>query len=407
MPPKSKPDLETTSRDWIKDFVKLTENINSPEIFRQWAGIMTISGALERKVWVHTKGSPLYPNLYVFLVATPGIGKTELTFRVREMWEKRLETHHIASTSVTKAALVDELAAGERRVVRMLEQPPVVNFNSLLIAVDELGVLIPAYDTEFLNTLTHLYDCRTYSESRRTSVVKEVKIKNPHVTMFAACTPGYLRETLPAVAWDQGFLSRVIFIYSGATKPESIFAEKKDDAILEEKLLDRLEEIGALYGKFTFTPESKEFIDYWHLNGQKPQPEHPRLAHYNTRRTAHLLKLSQIASVSFSDELVIELEHAQQALNWLVEAEFYMADIFKAMRSGGDGQTIEETYHFIYTTYMKEKKPVAENRIILFLQARTPVHNIVRIIDIMDRAKMISQSLEKGVGTCWKPLTKL
>lgn len=405
MPQKSKQDSHTTYPSWIEDFIKLTENINSPKIFRRWAGIMTISGALERKVWVRTKGSRLFPNMYVFLVANPGVGKTDLTWRVREMWEEQLKDHYVASTSVTKAALIDELAAAERKVVRMLEVPPVVTFNSLLLSVDELGVLLPAYDTEFLNTLTHLYDCRVYTETRRTSIVKEVKIKDPHLTFLAACTPGFLRETLPPSAWDQGFLSRVIFIYSGEGKPKSLFTEIKENEKLEKVLLSRLEVISRLYGKFTFTSEAKEFIDYWHMNGQLPKPEHPRLSHYNIRRTAHLLKLSQIISVSVSDRLVIEKAHAQQALDWLVDAEFYMGDIFKAMRTGGDSQIIEETYHHIYTLYMKDRKPVAENRIILFLQMRTPAHNIVRIIEIMERAKMIRQSIEKGVGLSYTPLS--
>jgi len=364
---------------------------------------MAIAGALERKVWVKTKGSELYPNLYVVICAPPGIGKTEVTWRVRALWAD-MEEHHVADSSLTKAALIDRLAEATRRVVRTFDPTPVHTFNSLLIASNELGVLLPAYENEFMNTLTDLYDGKGYSESRRTRDLK-IKVDRPNLNIFAGCTPGYLRETLPPGAWDQGFLSRVIIVYSGEQPLTSLFTEREDDSKVMKVLLDRLEQIGELFGKFSFTTEAKEFMDSWYLGGQPPKPTHPRLAHYNTRRAAHLLKLAMVASVSISDKLIIEIEHLHRALDWMVEAEEFMPDIFKSMKTGGDGQTIEDLYHHLYTLYMKGgKKPIQEARLIMFLQERTPSHNIVRILEIMERAKMIGKKAEKGLGICFVPL---
>ena len=382
-----------------------TEPLSSPALFRKWAGIATIAGALERKVWVRTKKSNLYPNLYIIIAAPPGVGKTEIIGEVRHMWQE-LKTHHLAHSSVTKAALIDSLAAAERSIFRPMDVPPIVEFNSLLIGSNELGVLIPAYDHEFMNTLTDLYDGKVYGEVRRTNKLN-ISIPHPNLNMVAGCTPGYLRETLPPGAWDQGFLSRVIIVYSGDMERRSFFEETEQNAELMADLQARLKEMSEIYGKMSFTEQAAHLIDNWQMGSREPLPEHPRLAHYNTRRPAHLLKLSMIAAISTGSYSLIEEQHIRLAMDWLFEVEYYMPDIFKAMATGGDSQIIEDTYHYLYTVFMREgKKPVGAHRLVAFLQERTPAHNIMRIIEIMERSKMIEQRLVAGVGQAYVPLAK-
>ena len=55
--------------------MKYTDGVPSPDIFRLWSGITAISGALERRVWVETSRSVLFPNLFTLLVAPPAVGK--------------------------------------------------------------------------------------------------------------------------------------------------------------------------------------------------------------------------------------------------------------------------------------------------------------------------------------------
>jgi len=391
------------SNDWIDRFVESTDGITSPMIFRKWAGISTIAAALERKVWVRTKRSPLYPNLYVVLVAPPGIGKTEVTWRVREMLAS-LEELHLAPTSVTKASLIDDLAEANRRVVHPEQMPPVTHFNSIALCINELGVLIPSYENEFMNTLTDLYDCKHYSEKRRTKKI-DIKIEAPQINLLGACTPAYLMDTLPEGAWNQGFLSRTILIYTGEQELRSLFEELEENKELDESLKTDLTSIHELFGKMTFTPEAAQFIDNWNLAGGPPAPDHPKLLHYNTRRTAHVLKLSMIAAVSAHGSMTIQKEDIERAMDWLIEAEMFMPDIFKAMSSGGAGKNIEEAWYYLFTTYSKEKEPIAEHRLIQFLQERIPVHSIAQTIDMMERSKLIEKRLLKS-GNCYIPKGK-
>lgn len=389
--------------DWINEFVAATEGINSPEIFRKWGAIYALSAAMERKVWVRTGGSDMFPNLYVIFVAPAGVGKSESTWRAREVITS-LEDHFIAPSSVTKASLIDALAAAKRVATQPLPDEP-LRFNSLPIVSNELGVLIPKYDMEFMAALTDLWDCKPYEETRRTKELK-IKIEKPQLGLLAACTPDYLRTTLPEGAWEQGFLSRTMLIFSGETTYKDMFDESDEDdklAGVKASIKDR----GKIVGKMEFTAGAKEAFRNWHKNKCEPAPKHPKLTSYSTRRPVHLVKLSMIASMSESTSLIITQEHILRALDWMVEIEHFMPGIFKAMVTGGTSKIIEECYFYLYTEYNKAgKSPISEYRLHRFLMEKAPfAHQIPQIIELMKSSKLIKEMLGKG-GKEFIPLMK-
>jgi hypothetical protein len=125
------------------------------------------------------------------------------------------------------------------------------------------------------------------------------------------------------------------------------------------------------------------------MAGQPPVPEHSKLIHYNSRRTAHLIKLCMVASADRSNDLRISLEDYQRAHNWLLEVEAVMVDIFKSMAQGGDSRAIEDTWHFIWAAYSKGKKPISSHIIVRFLAERVPSYNVPRVIETMVSANFI------------------
>ena len=354
--------------NWVDGFVSYTEGKGSPLLWRKWAAIFTIAAAIERKVWLKTAKGKLYPNMYIVLVGKAGTGKSLATNTVYECLSELSENGniHVAPTSVTKASLIDALDAAERKIIRPTATPPIFSFNSLSIVVNELGVFLPAYDGEFMNTLTDLWDCKNYSETRRTNKIN-INIPAAQLNMFSATTPAYLNGFLPEGAWEHGFMSRVLMIYSGAADFTDMFAEFEFDSTLWDNLVLDLKSINQMVGELTPTNEVKEALNAWARSGGQPQPTHPKLTDYLSRRPAHLLKLCQIACVASGDGYEITLDHYAEALDWLTEAEHAIPDIFKAMTTGGDGKVIQEAYHFVYEIYVKdkEKEPVLEHRLSL------------------------------------------
>ena len=391
--------------DWIEAFIESMSLTNSPPIFQKWTAIAVLGAAMERKCWLVNSIGTLYPNQYIVLVAPPGVGKSIAIRRGREAF-KSLKTHHIASSSVTKASLIDSLYEATRTIVRPDQVPATMLFNSLQIMSSEMGVLLPQYDPEFMNVLTDLWDGMQYSERRRTNKLN-IEMNAPLIGMLAACTPSYLNSVLPEGAWDQGFSSRLILIYSGEVQMVDLFKEQEDPDNTE--LLRELKLRSEVIGKYRFTPAAAGLITSWREQGEPIKPDHPKLLHYNTRRTSHILKLSMIASMSEGPSLIITDDHIQRALDWLLEAEFHMPDIFKAMGGTTHGQLIEETWHFVYKAYMSQKgerKPLASTRIVNFLQARTPAHNVARVLEVMESAGLLKKLLI-GTGYGYIPIKEV
>lgn len=134
------------------------------------------------------------------------------------------------------------------------------------------------------------------------------------------------------------------------------------------------------------------------MTGKQPVPSHPKLQHYLSRRTAHLLKLTQVACVSHSNDLVIQVHHIQQAMDWLFDLETHIPEIFKAMSNGGEAKVMDEAWHMLFQFRVRYQKGAPRSLLIKFISQRVPSHAVERIIDLMEKAEMIRAVAEKGVG---------
>lgn len=364
---------------------------------------------MERRIWVKTAIGNLYPHLYLLFVGPPGVGKTVLTSRVRNFLQDLVDikdpnSFHIAAASLTYASLIDDLKDAGRRYI-LPNMTDVVNYNSLTIISNELGVLLPEYDPTMMSKLTDLYDAHPYSERRRTTNTNFV-IEAPQISLLAATTPSFLTDTLPPGAWDQGFLSRSMIAFSSESLYRDLFNDSPMAAKLEEDLIADLRHIFSLYGKMTFTAEAVQFIQNWDRNGRLPLPDHPKLIHYNTRRAAHLLKLSMIAAIAQQDTLQIEQLHVETALGWLIELEYFIPDIFKAMSTGGDSRVMEEVWYHANMIYNSEKKPLSEARLMAFLSERLPAYSVERVLNIMVKTGIFKEEVTGLPGNWYIPQTK-
>lgn len=372
--------------DWLEAFQEYTDQLTSPLEFRLWGGIALIAATLERKVWIETDLGILYPNIYSLMVAPPGVGKTLITSLTWRMAQS-LTGHKVSSSSITRATMIEELAGADRYYTK--PGGGTVHYNSLFICINELGVLLPGYELEMMNKLTDIYDGHPYSEKRRNEK-HNADIKHPQFNLFAAVTPGYLSSILPEVAWEQGFLSRTILVYSDEVIRKSLFKKTQRSKELWNHLIADLKQIDLMKGEYTFTPEAAELVDDFYIRGhEKTAPRHPKLQHYNTRRPAHLLKLIQIAHASRSDSLIIEEEDVDRALGWLIGAESKVPEIFKSMGSGGDAQIMKDAWYFVYERVLSSGKPVSRDHLITFLSQRVPAEKVKWVLSVMEERKLL------------------
>lgn len=370
----------------IESFIAETDNLDAPEIFRKWTAIVTIASILEQKVWL-TTSSPIYPNLYVFLVGHPGTGKTR-TINLAKRYLNELPEAHIAPTSLTFASLVDCLTRHKRTMI--LHPNPPMEYNSTFIAADELGTFIHKYDKEMADGLSAFYDPVPYGHERRGGDIK-IKIKSPQVNMLCGSTPSNLMETLPESSWGQGFTSRIIMVFSDERIVGDDFAKISRE--LSANLTHDLGLINTIYGEFEVTPDYKNLVNIWRKQGENPKPDHPRLLHYNARRRVNLYKLSMVSCVDRSSVLLLTRDDFNRAAGWLHEAEAYMPDIFKASGGTADSKAQDEIYHYILINERKGKDGtplgLAEDKVVRFARERVPIHSVLRVIEVMEKSGMI------------------
>jgi hypothetical protein len=385
----------TTRRlgSWLDHWLEYTALMASPSLFKKWAGISLLASALERKVFVYVQGykSNLYPNLYIFLLAPPAIGKTVLTSLIHDM-HAELEHHHIAPSAVSRGSLMDALRDAQRNVPNV--QGKMMSFNSLMTVINELQVFMPEYSADFMSTITDIYDCKPYGEKKRGKDLN-YKMLAPQLNIIAATTPANLQQLLPDNAYEHGFMTRVIMVYGDKARMINLFQEPPDDKVLRINLIHDLKVIGNLCGQMEFTAEAKEFLNSWHNQGGPPKPDHPRLLHYNNRRTAHVMKLSMIASAMERDDLTILASDVRTAIDWIVECEAQMDNIFSAMKAGSERQIMLDCVHAMRRMFEKHKKPIREAVVIEYLQMRgIPSHSVERLLKLMIAAEMFTKTFE-------------
>lgn len=346
-----------------------------------------IAATLEQKVWVNLS-TPLYPNLYTFLIGQPGIGKSRAIMAASSIAREALPEMYFGSTSMTRASLSDHMNEAKRFIANIPYAP--IEYHSLVIVADEFSVLMDQYDTALTAAFVEFYDCNPYSEGRRVANIR-IKVEKPQLNMLAGSTPSNLMHTLKDYVWDQGLMSRVILVFSEDRPLIDTFENPPKDK--PEDLIYDLKVINTLFGKFTWTYGFRDVMSKWKATGFVPRPDHPKLAHYCTRRWAHLLKLCMVSCVDRGVNLVLDVIDFNRAMNWLVEAEVNMPSIFQLGATAPDSRTMDEIVYFI----RQHKGGVPEHVVVNFARTKANAFTIKGILDLMQQARqIICKSIDKN-----------
>jgi len=354
---------------------------------------------MEQKVYVKSGGEHLHPNVYCALVAHPGVGKTRCVHAAKAYY---LETPEplVSPTSMSASSMIDAVAKSKRHIIRLPEGS--LEYNTLYITADELSDFMHKYDEKAIGTMSAFYDPRPYCQTRRGNDIN-IKIKSPQLNLIVGTTPSNLLKYMPESAWEQGFTSRIIMVFSDERTIGDDFADH--DVALNPDLIHDLNAISGLVGEFKVTQEYRATVKAWRDLGEPPVPNHPKLLHYATRRRVHLYKLSMVSAVDRSDVLVLTKEDFNRAMTWLTQAEAGMPDIFKAGAGNADGKAMDEIYHYVMITGVNGGVP--ERKIVNFAKDFVPLHSIDRVVKTMELAGMIvATKMDRRTGQrLWQAVT--
>lgn len=379
----------------------------SPELYRKWAAISLCAAALERRVWASTSLGDAFANLYVLLVGNPGIGKfvietaREIAGGATDGGKKPALA--VAPDNMSKAALMDTMAASGK--IWLPRAGGTYAFHSLYIVQEEFEVLLPAYDKEYIGSLNSIFNNKPlHEERRRHGPVKELRIERPQLNILGGAQPSYFVSTFPEEAWNTGFARRLIMVYAHETPFRELFAEAFQPGEAKTDLANRLVALSALFGQMKWEQGAGARLADWHRAGGPPRPGHSKLTHYCNTRTLFAEKLAMASSASRGPSMVIELRDVTRGIEWLLEAEAVMPDIFREMAGKSDTQVIEELYLYVTAQYNKSKHtPLREELIVAFLAQRLPAERVQRVMEIAER----SGSIARVAGTSDQYVPKL
>lgn len=379
--------------------------------FRRWSAIFAVGAAAERRVWTRTGAvNRVYPNLFMFLVGPPGVGKTQAIVPAMEIL-RRSEATTLAPNDITKQSLLDTLAGAARAIAN----PPGMNislyeYHYLTIAVRELSNFMSQYDNQLAGLLTDIFDNPPVNDEKKRTSKGSGLIVNPSLAMLAGTATKNLGKTIGSDLWGQGFMSRILLIYSAEQQYVDIFAHDETDASVAEyprELVDGLVAMTDFKGPMSWDKPAQKVFTEWRKGGERPFPNHAKLAEYNARRWLHIVKLSMIMALS-NHRMTIEADDFLLALHLLETAETAMPEIFKDMLTHNDGEVLRELHMFMWTLWMKgaQKVPVTAGQLTSFLMGKVASRDIARIIEVGETAGLYERYAgTSGPTAKYKPLS--
>jgi hypothetical protein len=379
-------------RDFIDGFLEWSELAPSPYLFRLWSAIACVAGALERRVWVRALARPTFPNLFVMLVAAPGIGKGIID-DVGDLW-KRSKRLRIAPDSMTSASMLDALMEAHR-VIRK-DGAILHEYHSLCIPCEEFGFFLHQHDLEFLSRLNKIFVNPDEIRIKRKYLKEEVQILHPQLNILAGTQPGYLQSVLPEEAWTMGFTQRLLLIYASSGPSPELFVEEPEREARLAELDAALGDLTKCEGQLMWEPDAAERIRAWDQAGGPPAPEHSRLQHYRRRRTQYMLKLMMISAMSRRESnspggVITEFDFSR-ALAWLTAAESAMPDVFREMHQKSDHNLLNELSTELFRQYFANgRKPVHRASMLRFLAERAPGDKCHKLLELAEHTGLMTR----------------
>ena len=325
-----------SNSNWLESYLRLMENTEPARLFDKWVGYSVIASALRRKVSLQLGRLVYYPNIYVVLVAEPGVARKTQAIKYGVSFLNTIPDIRLSADSSTKEAMTDDIESSG--MDELLVDGTTLRHSSLNIISKEFESFLgqKKENTRMLTALTDLFDCPD-DWSSRTKHSGSNKIINPLVNLLAATTPDSLANSLPASAVGGGLTSRIMFIWADKKKKSvAIPAMTEEELKIKEMLEKDLYRISRLSGNYTMTAECmKKWIAWYDRfdedeSGDRVCPDKSFSGWYS-RKPTYIIKISILRAAAESSKLVIEWKHIEKAIEEIREVEYLMGNAFKAI----------------------------------------------------------------------------
>lgn len=339
-------------KNWLQTYVHHTASSEAPDIFHFWTGVVTVAGALRRRVWIEQNLFQWVPNFYVVLVSPPGVVTKSTSISLGMRILRQVDGVHFGPESMTWQALGDDFAAAMEYVDvpdpltgAMFSTP----MSCLTIPITELGTFLRTEDKQLISFLTRMWDGQKEPFKHRTKNSGNIEVENPWINIIGATTPGWMRDNFSESLVSQGLTSRIIFIYAEAKRQFIPYPSQMVKGHLyhetEKKLVEDLKEIANLKGEYKLTSDAMAWGEKWYKDHYTKLPAHlssDRFGGYVARKQTHLHKLAMVLAASQRDKMLIEKDDLIAAEALLTDTEQSMLKVFESVGLVDEARHVRE-----------------------------------------------------------------
>lgn len=353
---------ETSLFDLYFDFVQDTE---PPLIFYRWSLLTCLSAYLGRQTWLPFGSSRIFPNQYVMLIGEPGSRKSTAIKNCRKLFAAA-GYKSFAATKTTKEKFLLDLEGVEEAsdetvtAAQVMQNLFETNVNDdpkeVFIVADEFNDFMRCCDLEFHSMLGVLWDWddENVPYEQRLKNSKSVKIFQPTVTLLGGNTHTGFAEMFPPQAIGQGFLSRLLLIFSEPSGKKISWPSEPSEAAKQELISRILQIKSTVHGPMSVTPRAKQVLTVLYNNYEGFADV--RFTSYFTRRYTHLLKLCILcAAVKCKTE--IGIEEVLLANTILKYAEHFMSKALGEFGKAKNADVANKVLQVLTKTYQPMNVP--------------------------------------------------
>lgn len=301
----SKPD------DFIKTYLAYTSQTECPTFFHRWTALTSLAAWIGRDIYFPFGHTKIHCNQYVMLVGLAGTKKSTAIKIGAKLLKQAGYKNFAAKKTRQEKFLVDMahisgLVGGVVSAGGGVDDDSILDANlfgddatnadslppaEIFVAADEANNFLGVGNLDFMSILGELWDIDEPFDYKLKND-KSVTIAYPTITLLGGNTFVGFNKLFPPEATEQGFFSRMLFIYAEPKGREYTIPPDPDPEI-QKKLLLHLGEIKqAVKGKVGITDDAYELLDKIYKSW--PGMDDVRFDSYENRRIIHLLKIAML-----------------------------------------------------------------------------------------------------------------
>lgn len=323
--------------NWLDAYMQFTTDTESTYAFNRWVGLSTIAGALRKKTWLPVGRLKVYPNLYVVLVAEPGIARKTQAITYATDIIAAVPDIKVSADSITPQALLQDLE--DSVTYEKFEDGRVFRYSALSVISKEFESFIGGSGgTKMMVTLTDLFDAGETPWTHRTKQYGNTSIPAVFLNILGATTPQSLATCLSELAVGGGLTSRIIFVFADKKAKRIAFPLWSEElAELQQDLINDLTIISAMSGSFDFTESSRKYWEDWYNSYDESRAsrieDRYEFDGWYSRKPLMIQKVSMCISASERDDKLITESDIRKSINYIENVERAMGGIYKSNKA--------------------------------------------------------------------------